>query len=450
MIESVLFKGVQLLKGQDIVTGDVWIEAGKIKAVQPQLSASAEQVIHEPNLLLMPGVIDAHVHFRDPGHAHKETLYSGSRAAASGGVTTFFDMPNTNPATTTLAAMAQKKQVAAETSLVNYNFFIGATPHNLDDLCQVENVAGIKIYVGSSTGDLLVDGHEALSQIFASANKLIAVHSEDEATIRANQQQYQGSENVSDHNRVRSPEAAILCTQRLCELALAHQQRLHICHLTTQEEAEYLTQNWAQFQSVISTEVTPQHLHFVAPDLYEKWGTFGQINPPIRDQRHQDALWQALLSGVIGMIATDHAPHQVSEKALPYGQAPSGMPGVEWVLPVMLEYMNQGRMSLAQVSHWLSAGPAQTFGILNKGHIKPGYDADLVLVDLSANREVTREQCVSKCGWSPYEGLRLRGWPVATMVNGQVVYREGDFFEDIKGKEVQLSPQQMRNQVHSN
>ncbi|RAP28311.1 dihydroorotase [Candidatus Marinamargulisbacteria bacterium SCGC AG-343-D04] len=436
MIESLLIKNVNIAFPDKTVSGDVFVKDGRIEKIAPSLSENAEVVIREEGLTLLPGSIDPHVHFRDPGATHKEDLSSGSRAAASGGVTSFFDMPNTSPSTTSLETLEEKKDSASRKSLINYNFFMGATTDNLDHCLRAKNVPGIKIYVGSSTGNLLVDETELLTQFFKQSPHLIAIHSEDETLICENKERYKESTNVHDHNRIRSVEGAIKCTQRCVALALKHHARLHICHLTTEEELNFLKET--NRTDLITTEVTPQHLWAFAPEVYEKWGTFAQINPPIREKRHQQALLKGLLEGHIHCIGSDHAPHTKEEKQQSFGKAPSGMPGVETSLPLMLNAVNQGTFSLQQVISWCSEGPANLFNIHNKGMIKEGFDADLVLVDLKKKKTFEKSQIISKCGWSLFEGQSLTGWPIATFVNGQCVYREGDFFEEIKGKEIQL------------
>ena len=438
MIESILFKQVILLSHSGLKRGDLLIENGLIKAIEPSLPEHAELIIRDKGLALMPGVIDPHVHFRDPGLTHKEDLESGSRAAASGGVTSYFDMPNTLPTTCTLEALASKKAKAAEKSLVNYNFFMGASPSNLDELMKAENIPGIKIYVGSSTGNLLVDQEDVLDLIFAKTPHLIAVHSESERLIQEGKERYIESRNPEDHMRIRSAEAALESTKRVLHLAKKYQHRTHICHISTADELDLLRAE--KLFPLISCEVTPQHFLLHGPEIYQKLGTLAQMNPPIREKRHAEALWQGLLDGCISNIATDHAPHTLDEKALPFGKAPSGLPGIETSLPLMLNRFNQELCTLPQLVQWMCKAPASLFSIANKGELKVGYDADLVLVDLNASKTIKRENVISKCGWSAFEGWTLKGWPVMTLVNGQPVFREGDFFESIKGKEIRINP----------
>lgn len=436
MLSSILFRDISLVTSLGLRQADVFVQDGQIKTIGWDLPQHAELIVEDRGLLLLPGCIDPHVHFRDPGLTHKEDLESGSRAAAAGGVTTFFDMPNTKPSATTCQAIAEKKRLASQKSLVNYNFFIGATEDNLSECLSCENVPGIKIFMGSSTGDLMVKNPEVLERFFATGSRLIAVHAEDEDIIAENKKRYAGSQDVADHPKIRSPEAALAATKLAVSLAQKHMRRLHICHLTTQEEAAFL--GGLETEGLVSTEVSPQHLLLSAPGVYDKWGTRGQINPPIRETRHGQALWRALKAGVIACIATDHAPHTRDEKAVPYPMAHSGMPGVEHALPLLLTLVNQNKCSLVDVVRWMSAHPAACFGVHKKGRIEEGYDADLILVDMNARRVIKPENIVSKCGWSAFEGFKLHGLPIATFVAGQMVYREGDFFMAHKGQEVQI------------
>jgi dihydroorotase len=435
MIESILFKDVELITASERKQGDVYVLNGKIVAIQPSLSVDAEYVINEKGLALIPGVIDPHVHFREPGASHKETLYTGSKAAVRGGVTSFFEMPNTKPATIDAVALAEKKKIASQTSLANYNFFIGATTSNLDHLNSVENVPGIKVFVGSSTGNMLVDDQAILEEMFRNGTRLIAVHSEDEATIQANKQQYLRSGDVHDHPKIRNVAAAIKSTRRLVQLATKYQRRLHICHLTTEEEAVFLDQTQSKY---VTTEVSPQHLLLWGPECYTQLGTLAQINPPIREKRHADALWSHLIKGTIQCMGSDHAPHTLDEKMKPFGDAPSGMPGVETSLPLLLTLAYQKRCSYQNVVKWLCEAPAAVYGIKNKGQLKEGYDADLTLIDLNKKHTLSNSRIISKCGWTAFDGWSCRGEVIATFVNGQPVYREGDFFETVKGKEIKI------------
>jgi dihydroorotase len=374
------------------------------------------------------------VHFRDPGLTWKEDLETGSRAAAAGGVTGFLEMPNTQPATTTVELMAAKKARAASVSLVNYNFFIGATPEALPDLLTTPNVCGIKVFMGASTGTLLVDKLADQDRIFSKGSRLIAVHAEDEALIQENKARYGAAAKPADHALIRSPEVALRATKTAVELSRKYKRRLHILHMTTQEEAEYLAKEKSGLP--VSAEVCPQHFLIHAPECYERMGTYAQMNPPLRDKRHGEALWKALKAGVIDCIATDHAPHTREEKDKGFPHAPSGMPGVETSLPLMLDRVNQGLCTLQEVVRWMCEAPARLYGIKNKGKILPGYDADLVLLDMGREKIIENGKLQTKVNWSPYHGWKVKGWPVVTMVNGHVVFREGEFFTDRMGREM--------------
>ncbi|MEK9657930.1 MAG: dihydroorotase [bacterium] len=433
--ESILIQQANFFQNQHMVQGDILIKDHKILKIAPSLAKHAEHIIPAQHFFLMPGVIDPHVHFRDPGLCHKEDLESGSKAAAAGGVTSFFDMPNTLPNTDTCEHMAEKKAIAAQKSLINYNFFMAATHDNLSELIRAENIAGIKIYVGSSTGNLLVNQPEILENIFAQSNKLIAVHSEDETTIIANQNKYLPNDDPKTHLKIRSKEAAITCTNMLLKLAKTHQSRLHICHLTTAEEAQLIQK--AQLSNV-SCEATVQHLH-LDDSLYDQIGPFAQLNPPIRDKANAQALQNALKTGIINCLASDHSPHTKKEKSQRFGKAPSGIPSVETQLPVMLNQVQKKNYTLQQLQQWFCHAPAQLFNIHNKGFLKEGYDADLTLIDLKKSKILQENHLYCKAKWSPYSGQKLTGWPLITLVNGHIVFQEGDFFDEIKGKEIYIS-----------
>ncbi len=435
MIESILFKGISVLMPEGFREGDVFVKAGKIAEIGASVSSPAEQTISGKGLAVFPGVIDPHVHFRDPGLTWKEDLESGSRAAAAGGVTSFFDMPNTQPSTTTVQLMAEKKQIAAEKSLVNYNFFIGATADNIDELNTVENVPGIKLYMGPSTGELLVDDTATIARLFAQAKPLIAIHAEDGHTITENKAKY-GTDTIHNHYKIRSAEAAKMATETAISLSKKYNKRIHICHVTTGQEAAMLMAE--KNNPLISGEVTPQHLLLFAPNIYDEIGTYAQMNPPIREREHGVALFKALINGGIACIGTDHAPHSKEEKDAGFGKAPSGMPGVETSLSLLLTLAAQGQITYHQLTEWLCHAPARLFNIENKGFLKAGFDADLAIVDLNARKTLSNETTISKCGWTPFNGREVTGIPILTVVNGQIVYREGDFFEEIKGKEIKI------------
>ncbi|MCX5962052.1 MAG: dihydroorotase [Cyanobacteria bacterium] len=441
-----------LLPDGQFQSADVWIEGGLISQIGPDIALEidrvADTVIEANNMTLLPGVIDPQVHFREPGLEHKEDLTTASRACARGGVTSFLEMPNTKPLTINQEALNDKLTRAAQKSYVNFGFFIGATAENSPDLQTATPTPGIKIFMGSMHGDLLVDQEATLDRIFSTGTRLIAVHAEDQARIAERRIEFAGITDPAIHSVIQDNQAALNATQLALKLSKKYQRRLHILHLSTAEEADLLRQDKPAW---VTAEVTPQHL-LLNTSFYEKLGSLLQMNPPIRSAHDNEVLWQALRDGVIDFIATDHAPHTLAEKgrANPTDQAdeeassttvflepakvPSGMPGVETSLPLMLTQAVNGRCTVAQVSNWMSTAVAKAYGIVGKGTIAPGYDADLVLVDLDTYHPVLREELQTKCGWSPFEGWNLTGWPAVTIVDGQVVYDRGQFNQDVRGR----------------
>ncbi|XQQ07064.1 MAG: dihydroorotase [Leptolyngbya sp. IPPAS B-1204] len=421
-----------LLPDGTFLLGDVQTRDHTILQVAPEIADPAPDVreIDATGLTLLPGMIDPQVHFREPGLEHKEDLFTASCACARGGITSFLEMPNTRPLTTNQAALDDKLRRAAAKSLVNYGFFIGATGDNLTELLQARPVCGIKIFMGSMHGPLLIDREPVLEEIFAHGNRLIAVHAEDQDRILQRRQQFAGITDPAIHSQIQDNQAALQATQLALKLSKKYQRRLHILHMSTAEEADLLRQDKPAW---VTAEVTPQHL-LLNTSAYETIGTLAQMNPPLRSPHDNEVLWQALLDGVIDFIATDHAPHTLEEKAQGYPNTPSGMPGVETSMALMLTQAMQGRCTVPQVAHWMSTAVAEAYGIPNKGRIAPGYDADLVLVDLNTYRPVRREELQTKCGWSPFEGWDLTGWAVVTIVGGQVVYEYGKLHTDVRGR----------------
>ncbi len=438
MHEPLLIKNATIVSGASETSSDVLIENGKISRVGSDIPDSTGNILEATGLYLIPGALDPQVHFREPGQTWKEDLASGSRAAAAGGVTGFFDMPNNKPSAITADDIAAKKALAAEKSCVNYNFFIGATRDNLDELNAVDNVCGIKIFMGASTGDLLVSDRESLETIFANGERLIAVHAEDDDFINAQKPKYADSTDFADHQHVRSPEAALKATQLAVELSMRYKRRLHILHLSTADEVVFLDEK--KGLGPISVEVCPQHFLLTAPEVYQRLGALAQMNPPLRTEEHATALWEGLVKGTIDCIATDHAPHTLEEKGQPFGKAPSGMPGVETSLPLLLNQVNLGRCKLTDVVRWMCENPVKLYGVQNKGFIKPGHDADLVLVDMGRSRTIRDDELHTRVNWSPYNGWETQGWPIMTIVGGQMVYREGDFFDEVRGSEIVIDP----------
>ena len=410
--------------------GDVACEDGKIARLDHHIGAEARETIDAEGHLLMPGVIDPQVHFREPGKEYKEDLGSGSRAAVRGGVTSFLEMPNTDPPTTTQAALDEKFARAAQKCVANYGFFIGATPENLDELNTASPVCGIKIFMGASTGCLLVNDPKDLERIFSQGTRLIAVHAEDEARIRARREQFAGRVDPAAHSELRDNECARHATELALSLSKKYQRRLHILHLSTKEEVALLRQDKPSW---VTAEVIPNHLFLNTGD-YTNLGTLVQMNPPIRTITDNMGLWAGLHDGVIDFIATDHAPHTLEEKALGFPNAPSGMPGVETSLPLMLTATQEGRCTLAEIQKWMCYGPAEAYRIPNKGKILEGWDADLTLVDLHTPRVIHHDEMFTKVRWSPWVGRTLTGWPIHTIVNGEIAYDHGQIREHTRGR----------------
>lgn len=411
----------------------VLIDGTQIADIDPAIQVAADEVVDATGLHLLPGVVDDQVHFREPGLTHKEDLHHASRACAKGGVTTFLEMPNTIPHAIDQLQLDAKLSRAAEVSLVNYGFYIGATPDNLIALKQATRTPGIKIFIGSSTGSLLVDCQEDLEAIFAETTLPITAHCEDESTIQENWQQYAKTTDVADHSRIRDHRAALVATKRAIDLAVRHQHRFHVLHVSTGQETGLLRDH----HDLITAEACPHHLFFNVGD-YERLGTLIQMNPSIKTAEDNEQLWTALQEGAIQVIATDHAPHTMEEKQQPYPKSPSGLPAVENSLALMLNQVNEGRCTLEQVVHWMCDAPARVWDIVNKGRIEVGYDADLVLVDLEKTAEIRNEEQQSKCGWSPWHGESLTGWPVRTWVRGHLAYCEGAFNDQQLGSEAQF------------
>ena len=416
---------------------DVGLAGGRIIELGSLDPAAAGEVFDARGLTVLPGVIDTQVHFREPGLEHKEDLESGTRAAALGGVTAVFEMPNTKPSTTTTASIEDKLSRAAGRAWTDHAFFVGAAEENQDELAELERlpgVCGVKIFMGSSTGNLLVDDDETLLQVLKKGRRRVAVHAEDEARLRERLALVRGGAEVDQHPVWRDEETAIRATTRLLRLAREAGRRVHVLHITTAQEMDLL----AQHKDLVTVEVTPQHLTLAAPDCYQRHGSFAQMNPPIRGAEHREALWRAVAQGIVDVVGSDHAPHSREEKAGDYPATPSGMPGVQTLLPLLLDHMNQGRLSLERLVDLTSAGAQRIYNISGKGRIAVGYDADLTLVDLKARREITEDWLASKCGWSPFAGLEVSGWPRATIIRGRVVMREDSLLGEPIGRPVRF------------
>ena len=430
-----LFKNATVVLPDGTVETSVLTDSGKIVDIDVAITAQADQVIDGTGKHLLPGVIDDQVHFREPGLTQKEDLAHASRACAKGGVTSFLEMPNTIPNTINQTILEDKLAIASKSSLVNYGFYIGATTENVDQLKHATRTPGIKIFIGSSTGDLLVDEQAALEKIFAETSLTICAHCEDETTVRANAAKHADSTDVASHSLVRNHEAAMIATKRAIDLADRHNHRFHVLHVSTAEEAALL----ATASDLITAEVCPHHLFFNVDD-YQRLGSLVKMNPSIKNKSDNQALWQALLDGAIDIVATDHAPHTMEEKRQPYPDCPSGLPAVENSLALMLNQVSQGLCSIEQVVQWMCAGPAKIWNIQNKGRIEVGFDADLTLVDLNLSQTIRNEDQQTKCGWSPWHGETLTGWPVGTWVMGEQVFwlenGNSKFNSEFRGQEI--------------
>ncbi|OYP37021.1 dihydroorotase [Rhodopirellula sp. MGV] len=420
-----LFRNASIVLPNSVVQGSLVVEDGKIVDVNAGDHASADSVVECDGLHLMPGVIDDQVHFRDPGLTHKEDLATASRACAAGGVTSFLEMPNTKPPAVTAEGVRAKERIASKKSLVNYGFYIGATPDNVDELNTVKDVPGIKIFIGSSTGNLLVDEQEALERIFAETTLPICAHCEDETTVRANAERLAGTTNIADHSNIRDENAAINATRRATELSRRYKHRFHVLHVSTAAEVPLV----ADGAPYITSEVCLHHLFFNVDD-YARLGSRIQMNPSIKTAADNKGLYQALLDGSIQVIATDHAPHTLEEKSQPYPQSPSGLPAVENSLALMLNEVSAGRCEITQVASWMCDAPARVWGMVGKGRIEPGYDADLVLVNLAESRTIRDAEQHTKAKWSPWDQVTLQGWPVATYIGGHPVFQASKGFDE--------------------
>lgn len=424
-----IFRNASIVLPQEVRLGAVVVEDGRIIDVDAGDNVGADESVDCSGLHLLPGVIDDQVHFREPGLTHKEDLEHASRACAAGGITCFLEMPNTKPPAVTVEGVRAKERIGAEKSRVHYGFYIGATPDNVAELASTDDLPGIKIFIGSSTGNLLVDQQEALERIFAETTLPICAHCEDEATVRANAQRLSGTSDIADHSRIRDERAAIIATRRATDLARRHKHRFHVLHVSTAAEVPLL----AERSPYVTAEVCLHHLYFNVDD-YPRLGSRIQMNPSIKTAADNAGLWQALLDGTIQVIATDHAPHTLEEKAQPYPESPSGLPAVENSLALMLDRVSKDQCSINQVASWMCDAPARVWGIVGKGRIEPGYDADLVLVDLERSKTIRDAEQLTKCRWSPWDGQTLTGWPVATYLLGRPVWTADDGFdESIRG-----------------
>lgn len=412
-----------------IEKADIWVENGQIKEINPSAQTKSkipkDQIVDLEGLTVFPGWIDSQVHFREPGLEHKEDLAHGSASAAMGGITAFFEMPNTKPNTTTKEDFAEKIRRAQNVSHVDFAFYIGANGENtaqLPELETLEGCSGVKIFMGSSTGSLLVDKEESLDKILAVLKRRPAIHAEDEDRLKERKHMVDApGARVHLHPEWRDETTALLATQRVLKLAQKNNRPVHVLHITTAEEMDLLS----RYKEWATVEVTPQHLTLFAPDCYDRLGTLAQMNPPVRNKNHQDALWKALNAGIVDVLGSDHAPHTFEEKQGQYPASPSGMPGVQTLPVLMLNHVAEGRLDLFRLNDLLAVNPCKNWGLTTRGYIHPGFEGSFSIFDLKAKKEITLDWLQSKCGWSPFEGDQVQGWPIHTVIRGEFAMKDG-------------------------
>ena len=430
MLDLIIKNGTCFIGG-NLEKIDIGISKGKISHIGNLKEEKSKNIIDVSDKIVLPGLMDTQVHFREPGSVDAEDLHSGSRAAIVGGITSVFEMPNTNPPTTNFEEF-EKKINLGKRMYCNHAFYFGATAENyqlLEKLKDLDGCCGIKLFAGSSTGNLLVDKEDDIEKVFKHASKVVAVHSEDEEILRLRKKLIENG-NVKTHPVWRNEEVAISSTRKIVKIAKRLNKKAHILHVTTKEEVDFLSQN----KGNITFEITPQHLTIYAPDCYDNLGSYAQMNPPIRDKSHYDRLWYAVRNNYNDTIGSDHAPHLKINKEKPYPNSPSGMPGVQTILPVMLNHMNNGKINLNQIVNFLCKNPVKIFGIKNKGYIKKNFDADFTIVDLKKEIEIKNENIESKCGWSPFNGYKFKGVPIYTIIGGDIKMQDGKIIGEPSGK----------------
>ena len=414
-----------------LVNTDITVSGGKIKSIG-KADLNNHKVYDAENKIVLPGIIDTQVHFREPGSTDAEDLESGSRAAVLGGVTSLFEMPNTNPPTANLVEFEKKLKAAKNRMHSNYAFYFGATPSNTDQLAQLKNVegcCGVKLFAGSSTGNLLVDKEADIEKVISSSDRVVSIHSEDEDIIKL-RKKFIRKGDVHSHHEWRNVECAMSSTRRVVKIAERYNKKIHVLHVTTKDEVDFL----AMHKKNVTFETTPQHLTLYAPDCYDKLGTYAQMNPPLRGKEHYDRLWTAIKNNIVDVLGSDHAPHLKLNKDKEYPDSPSGMPGVQTIFPVMIDHVNNGKLTLNQLINLMCENPCRIFGIKNKGFIKEGFDADLTIVDMKKEVTIKDKMIASKCGWTPFNNYKVKGFPVGTIVNGILVMSDGKILVESKGK----------------
>ena len=434
--DLILRRGIAVLPWGE-QAADIGVLDGRIRAIGVGADVSANEVIDAAGLHVLPGLIDPHVHLRDPGDASVETIPTGTRGAVLGGLCAVFDMPNTTPAITDAKTLAWKQDYVEKAAWCDMGLYVGGTRTNISDLATLEaepGVCAIKIFAGSSTGDLMVEDDESLERVMRAGRRRIAYHSEDEYRLQSRKGLFKSGDPYASHMEWRDEETAFLGTRRLMALARKTGRPAHILHVSTAEELDYLS----EFRDIATTEMLVNHLTQVAPDVYDRLGGFGVMNPPIRGQRHMNASWAAIRDGRIDTIGSDHAPHPRAKKQLPWPECAAGLTGVQTLVPIMLDHVNAGRLTLARMVDLLCAGPARVYGVLNKGRLAVGYDADFTLVDMKRRRRIEESWLVSPCGWSPFAGMDITGWPMATILRGQAVMRDDEVLGEPQGRRVQF------------
>ena len=414
---------------------DIAINNGKIEKIG-KLSLNSAKVFDATDKIVLPGIIDTQVHFREPGSTDREDLESGSRAAVLGGVTSVFEMPNTNPPTSNLIEFNKKLDLAKNRMHCNYAFYFGATPENVDQLAKLkglEGCCGVKLFAGSSTGKLLVDKEKDIEKVISNSDRIVSIHSEDEEILNL-RKKFIKEGDVHSHPEWRNAECAMSSTRRVVKIAERYNKQIHVLHVTTKEEVDFL----AMHKKNVTFEITPQHLTLYAPDCYDKLGSFAQMNPPIRKKEHYDRLWVAVKNSVVDVLGSDHAPHSKEDKNKKYPASPSGMPGVQTILPIMLDHINNEKLSLDQLVKLMCENPCKIFGIKRKGYLKEGYDADLTIIDMNKSVTIKNEMIASKCGWTPFDNYKVKGFPVATIVNGSIVMKDGKVVAESLGKPLEF------------
>ncbi|HTM66370.1 MAG TPA: dihydroorotase [Flavipsychrobacter sp.] len=434
---SILIKNAVVVNEGTQKVQDVLLKDGRIDKIGTNIQTPTGcREIDAEGLHLLPGVIDDQVHFREPGLTHKANIAYESRAAVAGGTTSFMEMPNTNPPALTQELLEEKYQMGAQSSVANYSFFMGVSNSNAEEVLRTndrkKDVCGIKIFMGSSTGNMLVDNYLTLNKIFSEAEVLISTHCEDERIIKANKEKYPDADNASYHPLIRDVEACFESSFSAVQLAKQHNTRLHILHISTAKELQLFTNLFPLKDKRITSEVCVHHLHFTSED-YPRLGNLIKCNPAIKAPENRTALWEALLDDRLDVIATDHAPHTWEEKQQPYQQAPSGIPLVQHSLLLMLEYVKKGKITIEKVAEKMSHAPAVCFEIAERGYIREGYYADLVLVDLNSQTSVNKNNILYKCGWSPFEGHDFPAEVKYTFVNGAVAYENGKVNDQVRG-----------------